>query len=479
MIILLASLSFCYLAVLVLYRVFFHPLHKYPGPIVAAITGWYEVYYNIVQNGGLVSEIERLHKLYDEYFHLSLSPVVRVGPNALHFNDRRAYHDIYTHGATLVKEPHFYRGFTAHAPQSSVGFSDPQKAKNRRNLLASSFSRQAVMKLEYTIQSKVDQLIAIIQKHYNSPDTSVKISAAYRSLTTDVITDYCFANSTDTLADPNFSHPIVQSTRDRIKRAWVQIYFPFIIHLVTSAPRTLVLWFFPSFTTYMEMKTRYERQIDSFLNDPEALSTVGRETVYHHLLEPKDPELRPSRASLIHEAFILVSAGSDTVGHACTVGTYYALKDRLISSKLAEELKEAWPEGGRPLNFTALEKLPYLTAFIKEALRMSIGVIHPLPRIVGQKTPEIFGLRIPPGTIVEMSAYFMHMNPEIFKDPHTFNPDRWLDGNNNDMMLDLVTFSKGPRQCLAWSELYLILGNVFRKLNLKLVGENMYVFLAY
>ena len=37
------------------------------------------------------------------------------------------------------------------------------------------------------------------------------------------------------------------------------------------------------------------------------------------------------------------------------------------------------------------------SAFIKEALRISIGVIHPMPRIVGDETPEIAGLKIPPG----------------------------------------------------------------------------------
>ena len=70
----------------------------------------------------------------------------------LHFNDRLAFHDIYSLAA---KEPIFYRGFQAHAPQCSIGFSDPQEAKNRRNLLAPSFSRQAVIKLEYAIQKKV------------------------------------------------------------------------------------------------------------------------------------------------------------------------------------------------------------------------------------------------------------------------------------------------------------------------------------
>ncbi|KIK65024.1 hypothetical protein GYMLUDRAFT_160341 [Collybiopsis luxurians FD-317 M1] len=463
----LISLSFCYLAGLALYRRFFHPLHKYPGPALAAVTNWYEVFYNFVLGGELVAEIERLHKVY--------GPVVRIGPNTLHFNDRRAFHDIYTNGNTLVKEPRFYRRFLVHAYESSVAFTDLQQSKNRRSLLAPLFSRQAVMKLEYTIQEKVDQLVALLEKYYCSPESSVLLTIAYRSLTADVITEYCFANSANTLSDPNLAHPIALETQNLAKRVWIQAYFPFVVHLVAEIPQEFILWLFPRFRTFVEAKARYEQQIDNFIKNPEDLTTAEHETIYHHLLLPKDPELRPSRTSLVHEAFVLVSAGSDTVAHTCTVGTYFALQDRSVCSRLVAELKEAWPDKDKPLSFTALEKLPYLTAFIKEALRMAIGTMHPMPRVVGDKTPEISGQNIPPGTIVGMSQYFMHMNPEVFSDPYTFNPDRWLVENTSEMMLDFVPFSKGPRQCLAWSKLYLILGNIFRKLDLSLVGENVYV----
>ncbi|KIK60735.1 hypothetical protein GYMLUDRAFT_600792 [Collybiopsis luxurians FD-317 M1] len=463
----LVSLSFCYLAGLALYRLFFHPLHIYPGPVLAATTNWYEVYYNLVRGGEFMAELERLHKLY--------GPVVRIGPTKLHFNDRRAYHDIYSNGTTLIKDAHFYRGFLTHATESSLVFSNPQQSKDRRSLLAPSFSRQAVMKLEYTIQKKVDQLVALLERHYRSPESGVKLSLAYRCLTTDVITEYCFANSMDTLSDPNFAHPIALETRNLAKRVWIQTYFPFIFRLVASVPQGFILWLFPKFTTFMDVKKRFEEQIDNYIKNPEDLAATEHDTIYHHLLEPKDPELRPSRTSLVHEAFLLVAAGGDTVGHACTVGTYYALQDNSIRRRLTEELNEAWPNKGRPLSFIALEKLPYLSAFVKEAIRMSIGSFHPLPRIVGDETPEIGGLNIPPGTVVSMGTYFMLMNPEVFSDPLTFNPDRWLVEDTSEMMLDFVPFSKGLRQCLglnlAWSELYLILGNIFRKLDISLVGE--------
>ncbi|KAF9077837.1 cytochrome P450 [Rhodocollybia butyracea] len=422
-----------YLFVVAFYRTSFHPLHKYPGPVLAALTSWYAAYYNIVKGGGLLAEIERLHKLH--------GPVIRLGPNTLHFNYRQAYHDIYTYGATLAKDKEFYSAIGVHVPQGSLSFCDPEVAKQRRGLLQPLFSRKAVISLEYTIQQKIDKLLAVLKNNYNSSSTTVSMAVAYRALTTDIITSYCFAESVNILDSPGLSHPILRGMKETVKKIWFQRHFPFF------------------------MKLGYERQIDSLIKNPEALSMAEHETVFHHLLEPKD---HPSRSSLVDEAFLLVGGGSDTVGNACNIGTFYALKYPSIHERLKEELEEVWVDKDRPMSYTTLEKLPYLTAFIKEVLRFSIGVIHPLPRVVGQSTPRIGGLKIPAGTTVEMSTMFLHMNPEVFPDPYIFNPDRWLVEDINEMMLDLAPFSKGPRICLAWCELYLIFGNIFRRLDLKL-----------
>ncbi|KAJ3999225.1 cytochrome P450 [Lentinula boryana] len=465
MYILLTSTAFCaYLGALAFYRIFFHPLHKYPGPVLAAITDWYEVYYNIVKGGELIAEIKRLHALY--------GPVIRIGPNKLHFSYSQAYHDIYTYGATLTKEPGFYYGVIAHCPQASFGFCDPVEARTRRSLLLPLFSRRAVLALEYTIQKKIDQLLNILKEHYNSPSSTLSMAMAFRALTLDIITSYCFAESTNALEDPYFRDPLLLAIQEAIGSIMVQRHFPFLTSIANNTPPWLVRWTMPGIKIFLDNKARFERQVDKLIHDPSALLTVEHETVYHHLLEPKDTQQRPSRRSLIDEANTLIGAGSDTVGNSCTIGTFYALKYPSIRKKITDELCEVWPDADRAVSYATLENLPYLTAFIKETLRFSLGVVHPLPRVVGSATPEIGGLKLPPGTTVEMSTLFLHMNPEAFPDPETFNPDRWLGEVTSRMGLDFAPFSKGPRICLgmnlAWCELYLIFGNIFRRLDLSL-----------
>ena len=87
---------------------------------------------------------------------------------------------------------------------------------------------------------------------------------------------------------------------------------------------------------------------------------------------------------------------------------------------------------------------------------------------------------------------FVHLNPQIFPNPKTFDPERWLKEDSSTLDHYLVAFSKGQRSCtgikcvflahlelcsanatcsLAWCELYLIFASLFRRLGLELVNS--------
>ena len=48
----------------IIYRLFLSPLAKIPGPKLAALTSWYEFYYDVVQPGQYVFKIKDMHKKY-------------------------------------------------------------------------------------------------------------------------------------------------------------------------------------------------------------------------------------------------------------------------------------------------------------------------------------------------------------------------------------------------------------------------------
>lgn len=61
-----------YFVGLVIYRLYFSPIARFPGPKIAAATGWYEFYYDCWLNGKYIFEIEAMHKKYGKHKSTSL-----------------------------------------------------------------------------------------------------------------------------------------------------------------------------------------------------------------------------------------------------------------------------------------------------------------------------------------------------------------------------------------------------------------------
>jgi hypothetical protein len=61
---LLATSFVFYLAGLAVYRLLLSPIAGFPGPKLAALTQWYECYYNVILPGQFFLHIEALHDKY-------------------------------------------------------------------------------------------------------------------------------------------------------------------------------------------------------------------------------------------------------------------------------------------------------------------------------------------------------------------------------------------------------------------------------
>jgi cytochrome P450 len=133
-----------------------------------------------------------------------------------------------------------------------------------------------------------------------------------------------------------------------------------------------------------------------------------------------------------------------------TMTSYHVISNQDIYRTLTAELDRAFPDPTARLDYATLEKLPYLTAVIKEGLRLSFGVPGRLPRMIETDGIMLNGYFIPRGTIVGMSSWMMHRNPKVFPDPDTFSPERWLDpANAGKLEKSFVAFSRGSRQCIG------------------------------
>ena len=63
---LFASLYVAFLLLKAIYRVTLHPLAKFPGPFLAALTYKYEFYFDGIKGGQYTNEIARMHEQYGQ-----------------------------------------------------------------------------------------------------------------------------------------------------------------------------------------------------------------------------------------------------------------------------------------------------------------------------------------------------------------------------------------------------------------------------
>jgi cytochrome P450 len=217
------------------------------------------------------------------------------------------------------------------------------------------------------------------------------------------------------------------------------------------------------------------RQIEDVRRAGVVKEEEENKTVFHTLLRSDLPAQEKETRRLAEEAVLLVGAGTHTTSWILTVITFYLLSNRSLLEKLRDELRTVLPETNSHASLMQLEKLPFLTAVLKEGLRMGHGAATRSARIAPDTALKCGTWTIPAGTPVAMTVPLTHWDESIFPDPHTFEPHRWLGANASQLERYLVAFSKGSRGCvgmnLAWAELYMCTAGVFRRFGSKDVRE--------
>ncbi len=61
-----SGFSLAYVIGLAIYRLYLSPLAKFPGPKLAALTLWYEFYYDVIKEGRYTWRIREMHDRYGQ-----------------------------------------------------------------------------------------------------------------------------------------------------------------------------------------------------------------------------------------------------------------------------------------------------------------------------------------------------------------------------------------------------------------------------
>lgn len=151
---------------------------------------------------------------------------------------------------------------------------------------------------------------------------------------------------------------------------------------------------------------------------------------------------------------------SEAFGTVFTYMVYELSHHPEIQSELREELRSIINpllDADIPTNIPdsqTLERLPLLGAVVKECLRLRNTSPNTDPRV----TPVHCSCRIgslenvPPGTRICSFGWCLHRNPNVYADPLTWDPKRWLEGGCDDAAAAkkwFFAFGAGSRKCIG------------------------------
>lgn len=126
--------------------------------------------------------------------------------------------------------------------------------------------------------------------------------------------------------------------------------------------------------------------------------------------EKDDPTLSDFEIAL--NEGVLVFAGTDTTATSLTYLVWAVLSNPSLRQQLEDEVEQL----EAPYTET-LESLPFLSAVIRETLRLYGAAPDPLPRYVPPEGASFGGHFLPPSTTVATQAWTLHRNPAVFENP--------------------------------------------------------------
>ncbi|KAK5914812.1 hypothetical protein CesoFtcFv8_000463 [Champsocephalus esox] len=167
----------------------------------------------------------------------------------------------------------------------------------------------------------------------------------------------------------------------------------------------------------------------------------------------------------------LFGAGFDTISTALSWSVMYLVAYPEIQERLYQELKDTVGLERTPL-LSDRPNLPFLEAFILEIFRHSSFLPFTIPHCTTKNT-SLKGYYIPKDTCVFINQWQINHDPELWKDPSSFVPDRFLSSDGGEVNRQegerVMAFGMGKRRCIgeviARNEVYLFLAIIVQKLH--------------
>ncbi|KAK5728388.1 hypothetical protein LTR15_001524 [Elasticomyces elasticus] len=425
----LISIPIAYVVGVVVYRIWFHPLSKYPGPKIAAATRFW---WARQQLGGRFPLL--VHDL-----HVKHGEIVRIAPNELSFSGAAAWKDIYGFRNGLPenrKDPG--ENTDADHRHPTIINADRQTHGELRKLLSNAFSDKTLKGQEPVLLHYVDLLIERL-KEEAAKEPVMDLVRWYNYVTFDIIGHLAFNEPFDCLKNTEYVILRIMPKKMVERRRW---------HYSLVAEKV------------KRRKTREPDYVD-FMS---------------HLLKAEEAG-RLQMPDLVANANLMVIAGSETTATILSGTTYFLLTHPEVMKKLVHEIRTSFTSADQ-INISEVSKLKYINGVLDESFRLYPPAAGSHPRLTPPEGANIVGEWLPGNVSLGMAQYAVFRSPTNFADPEQFIPERWFSDDPkfaNDKREALQPFSFGPRNCigrnLANIEMRLIFAKMIWWFDLELMPE--------
>lgn len=365
-----------------------------------------------------------LHELY--------GPVIRIGPYECAIADGAAIAPIYSDKGGFLKADN-YANFNLEGHQTIFSARDPAHRAVRSKAVAGLFSTSSIRAKHDIFEHCAKRFVERVRQEA-AGKKSINILIPCRRAALDLVSSFLFDtpyNSMDEEGD-DLSAAVFVDTAVAFGRFFFLPHGLFTIIELTRA-------------TYLPSRAE---QVSNSTVDKYGSTLSGNAAGKPGTYQARLHEAGVSDHEVEIQCKDVMFAGTDSSGTVLASTCWYLAKDQAVYRKLRQEILDA--DAAETHN---LQSLKYLDAVTREGLRLARANPTRFPRVVpsqGWTFPSSSGRQyyFPAGTSVAVAPGIMHFNAEVFEDPKTFSPERWLDPSP-EMQRDLIPFNVGPRQCIA------------------------------
>ncbi|XP_010493760.2 PREDICTED: LOW QUALITY PROTEIN: cytochrome P450 71B11-like [Camelina sativa] len=143
----------------------------------------------------------------------------------------------------------------------------------------------------------------------------------------------------------------------------------------------------------------------------------------------------------------ILNAGIDSSAQTMTWVMTHLIANPRVLKKAQAEVREVIKNKDDIVE-EDIERLEYLKMVIKETFRLTPLVPLLIPR-EASKDLKIGGYDIPKKTWIHVNIWAVHRNPNVWKDPEAFIPERFMDSSIDyrGLNFELLPFGSGRRMC--------------------------------